>query len=99
MEPTTTVSENHGSLSQINNDTVYVVLYTGDMEFLNLVWSNYTKALNFLESQVDATGLMNVPTAFQNDWGRVGGAGHNSAMNALLYHASSPILSFVCLTK
>ncbi|KAF7333480.1 Glycoside hydrolase family 78 protein [Mycena venus] len=60
-------------------------LYTGDLAFVELVWANYTKALNFLESQVDETGLADVPVAFQNDWGRDGGAGHNSAFNALLY--------------
>ncbi|KAJ7754100.1 glycoside hydrolase family 78 protein, partial [Mycena metata] len=60
-------------------------LYTGDLAFVELVWANYTKALSFLESQVDETGLADVPTAFENDWGRDGGAGHNSAFNALLY--------------
>jgi hypothetical protein len=60
-------------------------LYTGDLVFVQTVWANYTKALGFLERQVDSTGLANVPMAFQNDWGRDGGAGHNSAMNALLY--------------
>ncbi|CAK5269996.1 unnamed protein product [Mycena citricolor] len=60
-------------------------LYTGDLDFVKFVWPNYTKALNFLERQVDSTGLANVPTAFSNDWGRDGGAGHNSAANALLY--------------
>ncbi|KAJ6510829.1 glycoside hydrolase family 78 protein [Mycena sanguinolenta] len=60
-------------------------LYTGDLAFVESVWANYTKALNFLESQVDETGLADVPVAFQNDWGRDGGAGHNSAFNALLY--------------
>ncbi|KAJ7653391.1 glycoside hydrolase family 78 protein [Mycena rosella] len=60
-------------------------LYTGDLAFVETVWANYTKALGFLESQVDETGLADVPVAFQNDWGRDGGAGHNSAFNALLY--------------
>ncbi|KII96164.1 glycoside hydrolase family 78 protein [Plicaturopsis crispa FD-325 SS-3] len=59
--------------------------YTGDLDFVKTVWSNYTKAVAFLEGQVDSTGLMNVPSAFANDWGRDGGAGHNSAANALLY--------------
>jgi hypothetical protein len=67
-------------------------LYTGDLAFVRTVWANYTKALNFLESQVDSTGLANVPRAFQNDWGRDGGAGHNSAMNALLYRVR-PLLA------
>jgi hypothetical protein len=69
-------------------------LYTGDLAFVQLVWANYTKALNFLESQVDETGLANVPTAFQNDWGRDGGAGHNSAFNALLYRVSECLSIF-----
>ncbi|CAK5265870.1 unnamed protein product [Mycena citricolor] len=60
-------------------------LYTGDLDFVKSVWANYTKAVGFLEGQVDSTGLMNVPSAFSNDWGRAGGAGHNSAANALLY--------------
>ncbi|KAJ7722663.1 glycoside hydrolase family 78 protein [Mycena maculata] len=59
--------------------------YTGDLVFVQTVWGNYTKALSFLESQVDETGLADVPVAFENDWGRAGGAGHNSAFNALLY--------------
>ncbi|KAJ7226788.1 glycoside hydrolase family 78 protein [Mycena pura] len=60
-------------------------LYTGDLDFVQTVWDNYTFALSFLQSQVDSTGLANVPAAFSNDWGRDGGAGHNSAFNALLY--------------
>ncbi|KAJ6530328.1 glycoside hydrolase family 78 protein [Mycena capillaripes] len=60
-------------------------LYTGDLAFIRSVWANYTKALSFLESQVDETGLADVPISMQNDWGRDGGAGHNSVFNALLY--------------
>jgi hypothetical protein len=60
-------------------------LYTGDLAFVQTVWPNYTQALGFLERLVDATGLADVPVEFQNDWGRNGGAGHNSAFNALLY--------------
>jgi hypothetical protein len=63
-------------------------LYTGDLAFVQSVWANYTKALSFLESQVDETGLADVPTSMQNDWGRDGGAGHNSVFNALLYRVS-----------
>ncbi|PFH51501.1 glycoside hydrolase family 78 protein [Amanita thiersii Skay4041] len=62
-------------------------LYTGDLDFVRSVWSNYTKAVQFLESQVDSTGLMNVPLAFSNDWGRDNGQGHNSAANAAFYMA------------
>ncbi|KAF7293845.1 hypothetical protein HMN09_01180400 [Mycena chlorophos] len=60
-------------------------LYTGDLEFVASIWDNYTYALSFLQSQVDSTGLANVPLSFANDWGRDGGSGHNSAFNALLY--------------
>ncbi|KAK0454789.1 glycoside hydrolase family 78 protein [Armillaria borealis] len=62
-------------------------LYTGDLEFIRTIWTNYTYALGFLQSQVDATGLMNVPAAFAKDWGRDGEEGHNSAVNALLYRS------------
>jgi len=66
-----------------------VWLYTGDLEFVETVWTNYTKALAFLEAQVDETGLMNVPESFSNDWGRDGGQGHNIAANVLLYRVSN----------
>ncbi|KAG6911144.1 hypothetical protein DXG01_003884 [Tephrocybe rancida] len=73
-------------------------LYTGDLDFVRLVWGNYTKALAFLEGQVDSTGLMNVPIAFSNDWGRDGGQGYNSAANAVLYQASVSRLSLITAT-
>ncbi|EGO04202.1 glycoside hydrolase family 78 protein [Serpula lacrymans var. lacrymans S7.3] len=60
-------------------------LYSGDLSTVQDLWANYTKAVAFLEAQVDDTGLMNVTAAWSNDWGRVGGTGHNSAANALLY--------------
>ncbi|EKM80757.1 hypothetical protein AGABI1DRAFT_90662 [Agaricus bisporus var. burnettii JB137-S8] len=67
--------------------TYNVWLYSGDIDFVHDIWSNYTRALAFLESQVDETGLMNVPQAFSNDWGREGGQGHNIAANVLLYRS------------
>ncbi|EPQ59764.1 Six-hairpin glycosidase [Gloeophyllum trabeum ATCC 11539] len=60
-------------------------LYTGDIGLVQTVWANYTKAVAFLSSQIDETGLLNVRADFSNDWGRVGGAGRNSAANALMY--------------
>lgn len=68
--------------------TYNVFLYTGDLGFVKSVWTNFTRALAFLEGQVDETGLMDVPIAFSNDWGRDGGQGHNSAANILLYRVS-----------
>jgi len=80
-------SDTYISWSLIGAHNVW--LYTGDLEFVQIVWTNYTKALAFLEAQVDETGLMNVPETFSNDWGRDGGQGHNIAANVLLYRASS----------
>jgi hypothetical protein len=76
-------SDTYMAWSLIGTHNYY--LYTGDLAFVESVWANYTKAVNFLVSQIDETGLADVPVAFENDWGRVGGAGHNSAFNALLY--------------
>ncbi|KAF5357348.1 hypothetical protein D9758_005920 [Tetrapyrgos nigripes] len=74
-------SDTYISWSLIGTHTVW--FYTGDIDFVKDVWTNYTKALAFLQSQVDDTGLVNVPAAFANDWGRDGGGGHNSAANTL----------------
>jgi hypothetical protein len=47
------------------------------------MWHNYTFAVSYLESKVDDSGLMNVTGL--RDWARLGGGGHNSEGNALLY--------------
>lgn len=70
-----------------------VWLYTGDIDFVHTIWANYTRAVAFLEGQIDETGLMNVPPSFSNDWGRDGGQGHNIAANVLLYRACSSLSS------
>jgi hypothetical protein len=82
-------SDTYISWSLIGTHNVW--LYTGDINFVRTVWANYTKALAFLEGQVDETGLMNVPQAFSNDWGRDGGQGHNIAANVLLYRVRTII--------
>ncbi|KAK7039312.1 glycoside hydrolase family 78 protein [Favolaschia claudopus] len=76
-------SDTYNAWSLIGTHNYY--LYTGDLDFVKFVWANYTKAVAFLESQVDSTGLANVPQGLANDWGRDGGGGHNSVFNALLY--------------
>ncbi|PCH42961.1 glycoside hydrolase family 78 protein [Wolfiporia cocos MD-104 SS10] len=58
-------------------------LYSGDTEWLQKTWSNYTKAVRFLTNKVDDTGLLNVTAP--NDWGRIGQGGHNSEANAIYY--------------
>lgn len=60
-------------------------MFSGDLDFIQTVWANYTLALAFLEGQVDSTGLVDVNPDFSNDWGRAYGGGHNSAANALVY--------------
>jgi hypothetical protein len=64
-------------------------MYSGDFEWLQTIWHNYTFAVSFLESKVDSSGLMNVTGL--RDWARIGGGGHNSEGNALLYKVPSPL--------
>jgi len=95
QDPTTGALQYSGPPQNFNGSDTYicwsligthsVYLYTGDLAFVEQVWENYTFAVAFLQSQVDNTGLMNVPIAFSNDWGRDNGQGHNSAANSLLY--------------
>lgn len=66
--------------------TYSYVLYSGDFEWLQEVWSNYTRGVQYLVSLVDDTGLVNVQSDL--DWGRNGMGGHNSEANALYYKAS-----------
>lgn len=68
----------------MNSSTDNYFLYSGDVEWLRTIWSNYTKAVAFLEGKVDRRiGLMNVTGL--RDWARLGGGGINAAGNALLY--------------
>ena len=77
-------------LSQLGSDTYHAwtlvvtynyVLYSGDFDWLQDVWSNYTHAVEYLAEKVDTSGLLNVTGL--SDWGRVGQGGHNSEANAL----------------
>ncbi|KAJ3822380.1 glycoside hydrolase family 78 protein [Lentinula raphanica] len=79
-------------LSQLGSDTYHCwtligsynyYLYSGDDEWLNTIWANYTLAVSFIEGKVDDSGLLNVTGL--RDWARQGGGGHNSEGNAILY--------------
>jgi hypothetical protein len=79
-------------LSQTGSDTYHMwtligthnyILYSGDVAWLQAVWANYTKAVDFVTNKVGSTGLMNVTGL--RDWARLGGGGINSEGNALLY--------------
>lgn len=58
-------------------------LFSGDTIWLQQVWTNYTRAVAFLEGKVDGTGLINITGL--RDWARLGGGGYNAEGNALLY--------------
>ncbi|KAK0451160.1 Six-hairpin glycosidase [Desarmillaria tabescens] len=66
-------------------------LYSGDNDWLGTIWTNYTRAVAFLEGKVDSTGLMNVTGL--RDWARLGGGGYNAEGNAILYKASFVLLT------
>ncbi|KAI0752003.1 Six-hairpin glycosidase [Fomes fomentarius] len=79
-------------LSQLDSDTYHAwtligthnyYLYSGDIDWLQTVWANYTKAVGFLEGKVGPSGLMNVTGL--RDWARLGGGGINAEGNVLLY--------------
>ncbi|THH10640.1 hypothetical protein EW146_g8311 [Bondarzewia mesenterica] len=86
QNPTTgALPESGPPLSQQGSDTYHAwtliglhnyFLYSGDVDWLQTVWVNYTKAVAFLENKVDNSGLMNVTGL--RDWGRQGGGGHNA---------------------
>lgn len=65
-------------------------LYSGDVAWLQTVWTNYTRAVAFLEGKVDKTGLINITGL--RDWARLGGGGYNAEGNALLYKVSNPFI-------
>ncbi|KAL4242797.1 hypothetical protein ABKN59_010978, partial [Abortiporus biennis] len=93
INPTTgALPESGPPLSQQGSDTYHAwtligtynyYLYSGDTQWLTTVWANYTKAVAFLEGKVDSSGLMNITGL--RDWARLGGGGHSSEGNALLY--------------
>lgn len=59
--------------------------YSADRAWLDSVWSNYTRGMQFILGKIDSGNLLNV-TATQ-DWARAGQGGENIEANALLYAA------------
>jgi len=53
----------------------YYYHYSGDLAYLENVWANFTKAIDWSLSYIDDTGLMNV-TVGTSDWLRIGMGGH-----------------------
>ena len=58
-------------------------LYSGDLAWLNGIWSQYQQAVSFITAKVDSNGLLNVTGTA--DWARGGQGGENIEANALLY--------------
>ena len=83
----TAVSDTYHAWTLIG--TYSYVLYSGDFEWLQSVWSNYTRGVQYLTNLVDDTGLVNVENDL--DWGRNGMGGHNSEANALYYKVCVPV--------
>ena len=93
MNPVTgALPESGPPLSQMGSDTYHMWtlvgthnywLYSGDLDWVKTVWSNYTKAVGFVTAKVGPSGLMNVTGL--RDWARLGGGGINAEGNALLY--------------
>ncbi|KAF2180157.1 glycoside hydrolase family 78 protein [Zopfia rhizophila CBS 207.26] len=61
-------------------------IFSGNSTWLTEHWSNITKGIDFILAALDDSEYLHNQTA-PNDWGRQGGGGYNSALNALDYHA------------
>lgn len=59
------------------------VLYSGDLNWLQLIWEHYITALHVSIDKVDETGLLHVTSTA--DWLRPGMTGHNIEASTILY--------------
>ena len=59
--------------------------YSADRSWLDSVWSNYTRGMQFIINKIDGNNLLNVTQT--QDWARAGQGGENVQANALLYAA------------
>lgn len=59
--------------------------YSADRAWLDSVWSNYTRGMQFIMAKIDGNNLLNVTQT--QDWARAGQGGENIEANALLYAA------------
>ncbi|KAG6827253.1 hypothetical protein H0H92_012614 [Tricholoma furcatifolium] len=74
----------HYILSHADPNPDNYFLYSGDTEWLQTIWTNYTKAVAFLEGKVDdEAGLIDITGL--RDWARLGGGGYNVEGNAIFY--------------
>lgn len=61
--------------------TYNYVLYSGDLDFLELVWERYLKAMDYVYGKVDDSGLLNVTGA--RDWARWQQGWNNTEANMM----------------
>lgn len=61
--------------------TYNYVLYTGDLDFLELVWERYIKAMDYVYAKVDSSGLLNVTGT--RDWARWQQGWNNTQANMM----------------
>lgn len=59
--------------------------YSADRAWLDSVWSNYTRGMQFIIAKINGNNLLNVTRT--QDWARAGQGGENIQANALLYAA------------
>ncbi|EKG11729.1 Six-hairpin glycosidase-like protein [Macrophomina phaseolina MS6] len=64
--------------------TYNYVLYSGDLDFLDIVWERYLKAMDYVYGKVDDSGLLNVTGI--RDWARWQQGWNNTEANMILYH-------------
>ncbi|KAI1812410.1 glycoside hydrolase family 78 protein [Poronia punctata] len=63
------------------------ILYSNDLDFLRTYWQGYTRAMDFILSQMDENvGLVNI-SAYAQDWGRFDSTGYLASAQMLTYHA------------
>lgn len=81
-------------LNIYNSDTYHMItmigiyeyyLFTDDHPWMSRNWDKFIKALAFISSKIDKTGLLYVTGT--EDWGRVGQGAHNTEANMLMYRA------------
>ncbi|KAL0261529.1 hypothetical protein SLS55_002959 [Diplodia seriata] len=61
--------------------TYNYVLYSGDLDFLGLVWERYLKAMDYVYGKVDDSGLLNVTGT--RDWARWQQGWNNTEANMI----------------
>ncbi|KAH6658223.1 Six-hairpin glycosidase-like protein [Truncatella angustata] len=79
------------------NDLYDYYLFTGDIEYLESYWSQYTLGVNYLLQFIDSTGLANVTSS--SDWLRVGMGGHNIEANSILYFTLKNAISLAAVVN